>query len=308
MRRKQMFLKRRSFLLLLLLLFLFLVIESYLNTMSEAVLVILSPSWAFYGNSGSLKITFFSLFSPPLLSLSHPSSFLCNPVFSPPTPLHLLQNSQSTEGKNHLHSKLNRNNLDLEQRISGPWRATRAATSVLPLSRVLTHAVKCMSVPGTFLSLLEKLPLALSASIQMSPALESLVTPTLSSILFCLLKAASLFSECLELSLSGISSTNTSLWNFVPATHLGSEDTSMSMSLPFIYLFIWLRWVLVVALGLFPQLQLVNSQLQHVRSSSLDKDQTQAPCTGSVTSQPLDHQGSPFLSFGVYILEEGGRK
>ena len=64
MRREQMFLKRRSFLLLLLLLFLFLVIESYLNTMSEAVLVILSPSWAFYGDSGSLKITFFSLFSP----------------------------------------------------------------------------------------------------------------------------------------------------------------------------------------------------------------------------------------------------
>ena len=64
MRREQMFLKRRSFLLLLLLLFLFLVIESYLNTMSEAVLVILSPSWAFYGDSGS-----FSFFSSPFLSL-----------------------------------------------------------------------------------------------------------------------------------------------------------------------------------------------------------------------------------------------
>lgn len=211
MRREQMFLKRRSFLLLLLLLFL--VIESYLNTMSEAVLVIISPSWAFQGDSGSLKITFFALFSPPLFfSLSRPSSFLCNPVFSLPTPLHLLQNSQSTEGKNHLHSKLNRNNLDLEQTISGPWRATWAAPSVLPLSRVLTHAVNFMSVPGTFLSLLEKLPLALSASIQMSPALEILVTPTLSSTLLCLLKASSLFSECPELSLSGISSTNISLW------------------------------------------------------------------------------------------------
>lgn len=81
MRREQMFLKRRSFLLLLLLLFLFLVIESYLNTMSEAVLVILSPSWAFYGDSGSLKITFFSLFSPP---------FSLSPI---PRPFSVIQSS-----------------------------------------------------------------------------------------------------------------------------------------------------------------------------------------------------------------------
>ena len=34
-------------------------------------------------------------------------------------------------------------------------------------------------------------------------------------------------------------------------------------------------------------------QFQHVGSSSLTRDQTRAPCTGSLESQPLDHQGSP---------------
>ena len=34
------------------------------------------------------------------------------------------------------------------------------------------------------------------------------------------------------------------------------------------------------------------SQLWHAGSSSLTGDQTQAPCTGSAESQPLDHQGS----------------
>ena len=55
-----------------------------------------------------------------------------------------------------------------------------------------------------------------------------------------------------------------------------------------IYLFIWLRWVLVgarrifiAACGIF-QLQHVGSQLQHAGSSSLTRDQTQAPYTGSV--------------------------
>ena len=37
----------------------------------------------------------------------------------------------------------------------------------------------------------------------------------------------------------------------------------------------------------------LQSSWQHVGSCSLTRDQTQAPCTGSVESQPLDHQGSP---------------
>ena len=36
-----------------------------------------------------------------------------------------------------------------------------------------------------------------------------------------------------------------------------------------------------------------GSQLQHVGSSSLTRDQTWAPCAGSSESQLLDHQGSP---------------
>ena len=39
--------------------------------------------------------------------------------------------------------------------------------------------------------------------------------------------------------------------------------------------------------------------------SSLTRDQTQAPCTGSVEAKPLDHQESPpclFFFKGVFIL------
>ena len=47
-----------------------------------------------------------------------------------------------------------------------------------------------------------------------------------------------------------------------------------------------------------------GSQLQHVGSSSLTRDRTWAPCTGSSESQPLDHQGSPIsITFCVISLE-----
>ena len=39
----------------------------------------------------------------------------------------------------------------------------------------------------------------------------------------------------------------------------------------------------------------MNSWLQHVGSSSPTRDGTQASCTGSVESQPLDQQGSPMV-------------
>ena len=47
-----------------------------------------------------------------------------------------------------------------------------------------------------------------------------------------------------------------------------------------------------------PSLQLghVNSQLQHVGSSSLIRNGTWAPCIGSSESQPLDTQGSPVIT------------
>ena len=37
-----------------------------------------------------------------------------------------------------------------------------------------------------------------------------------------------------------------------------------------------------------------KSQLQHVGSSSLTRDHTQAPCFGSTEAKLLDHQASPF--------------
>ena len=46
----------------------------------------------------------------------------------------------------------------------------------------------------------------------------------------------------------------------------------------------------------------IESQLWHVGSSSLTRDQTQPPCIRSAESQPLDHQGIPFLCFLIGLL------
>ena len=56
-----------------------------------------------------------------------------------------------------------------------------------------------------------------------------------------------------------------------------------------IYLFIWLRRVLVPACGL-------PSCNMHVGSGSLTRDRTQVPCIGSSESYPLRHQESPCSS------------
>ena len=63
-----------------------------------------------------------------------------------------------------------------------------------------------------------------------------------------------------------------------------------------IYLFIWLRQVLLAAGGLL-------SCGMQVGSSSLTRDQTRVPCIGSTESYPLRHQGSPqtFLSLSISI-------
>ena len=45
-----------------------------------------------------------------------------------------------------------------------------------------------------------------------------------------------------------------------------------------------------------------GSELQHVGSSSLTRDQTQASCIGSSDSLLLDHQGSPSLYFLMLAL------
>ena len=50
----------------------------------------------------------------------------------------------------------------------------------------------------------------------------------------------------------------------------------------------------------YPQLQCVNSELQHVESSSLTQGQTWAPCIGSLECQPLDHQNAH--DFCAYFL------
>ena len=41
--------------------------------------------------------------------------------------------------------------------------------------------------------------------------------------------------------------------------------------------------------------------MQHVGSSSLIRDRTQASCIGSTEPQPLDHQGSP--CFQLFVLK-----
>ena len=73
----------------------------------------------------------------------------------------------------------------------------------------------------------------------------------------------------------------------------------------------YLIFVLVTARGIFSlccgmqdlQLQRVNSQLKHVGSSSLTRDQTWAPCFESMASQPLGHQGSPQYSDNCNLIE-----
>ena len=65
----------------------------------------------------------------------------------------------------------------------------------------------------------------------------------------------------------------------------------------FIYLFIWLHQVLAAVGGLLSCGMWTLSSSMHVGSSSLTRDQTRTPCTGSVESYPLRHQGSPIFSF-----------
>ena len=77
--------------------------------------------------------------------------------------------------------------------------------------------------------------------------------------------------------------------------------------------FIWLN-LIFVSIYLFTgctgsQLWHENSQLWRVGSSSLTRDQIQALCIGSTESQPLDHQGSPFITVFQILLaaiSEGG--
>ena len=56
-----------------------------------------------------------------------------------------------------------------------------------------------------------------------------------------------------------------------------------------VYLFTWLCQIIVTACDLLV--------LHHEGSSSLARDQTQAPCIGSAESQPLDHQEVPNTVF-----------
>ena len=53
--------------------------------------------------------------------------------------------------------------------------------------------------------------------------------------------------------------------------------------------------VVVAACGLLSCGMLTLSRGMHAGSSSPTRDQTRAPCIGSVESYPLDYQGSPFI-------------
>ena len=70
----------------------------------------------------------------------------------------------------------------------------------------------------------------------------------------------------------------------------------------FIYLFIWLHWVFVAARGLLSCGMQTLSCGMHVGSSSLTRDQTWAPCIGSMESYPLHHQGSPYRCLLIFYF------
>ena len=57
-------------------------------------------------------------------------------------------------------------------------------------------------------------------------------------------------------------------------------------------LLLLLLFFILVVLGLGCGMRTLSSGM-HVGSTSLTKDQTQAPCIGSMESYPLHHQGSP---------------
>ena len=65
---------------------------------------------------------------------------------------------------------------------------------------------------------------------------------------------------------------------------MGTGVYANSVSPLHFILFIWLRWVLVVAHGIFFYLWPVNSELWHVESSSLTKNGNQGPCIGNIES------------------------
>ena len=72
----------------------------------------------------------------------------------------------------------------------------------------------------------------------------------------------------------------------------------------FIYLF-WLHWVFVAASGLLSCGMRTFSCGMHVGSSFPTRDQTRAPCIGSMESYPLDHQGSLWRLFLMLIQDAG---
>ena len=84
---------------------------------------------------------------------------------------------------------------------------------------------------------------------------------------------------------------DTCLYQYIKGPiHLPEQTRTFLLFLIVIFL-IWLQRVLVVKCRVL-KLQLENTQLQLVGSSSPTRDQTWAPCFGSLESYPLDHQGS----------------
>ena len=100
----------------------------------------------------------------------------------------------------------------------------------------------------------------------------------------------------------------------VPFMHLAQKVlkgvwklcTNIIFFLIFIYLIFILAapglscgmWDLLVAAGSLLSCSMSTLSCgMHVGSSSLTRDRTWAPCTGSMESYPLDYQGSPWTSF-----------
>ena len=67
------------------------------------------------------------------------------------------------------------------------------------------------------------------------------------------------------------------------------------------YLFICLYWILVAA-----HRRIFNCTIEHLVSTCgiqfPDQGLNQAPCIGSMQSQPLDHQGSPYSVLIIIVL------
>ena len=112
---------------------------------------------------------------------------------------------------------------------------------------------------------------------------------------------SSVYSPSFSLSSEGTSSRRKTRSYFL--VKMLPQDLPLNLTFPYIYFFFksplcpqCISQCLAISIS-YLFIGCAGSQLWHAGSSSLTRDQTQAPCVGNVESQPLEQQGSPIIFF-----------